>query len=54
MDVLDPEEARSTNFQKLKEAKKEEMFEVRLIIWETRECGADSGAAMNVQIKASY
>ena len=54
VDVLDPEEARTTNFQKLKEAKKEEQFEVRLIVWETREVGGDSGAAMNLQVKASY
>ena len=54
VDVLDTEEARITQWQKFKEIKQEEKFEVRLIIWETREVPPPNGSVMSAQIRASY
>jgi len=54
VDVLDQEETRVTQFQKLQEVSSEERFEVRLIIWETREVPPPNGSVMSAQIKAIY
>jgi len=54
VDVLDAEEARLTTFEKLGRTKIDENYEVRLIIWETREVPIPNGSAMDAYIRASY
>jgi hypothetical protein len=46
VDVFDKEEGENVENVDIKQAKKEEQFEVRLIIWETRDV-VPSGATMN-------
>lgn len=54
VDVIDHEEQRTTPFQKLKEIKNEEEYEVRLIVWETREVPPPNGSVMSAQIRVTY
>ena len=54
VDVLDAEEARQTPLQKIKERKSDDIFEVRLIIWETRDVPPPNGSVISVRVRASY
>lgn len=54
IDVLDAQEARQTLFEKLSRTKSDENYEVRLIIWETREVPIPNGTSMDAYIRASY
>ena len=47
VDVLDQEEARNSQFKKLQQDTSNERFEVRLIIWETREVPPPNGSVMS-------
>ena len=52
--MLDAEETRATPLQKLKERKSDDIFEVRLVIWETRDVPPPNGSVIGVKVRASY
>ena len=52
--MLDAEETRATPLQKLKERKSDDIFEVRLVIWETRDVPPPNGSVIGVRVRASY
>ena len=54
VEVLDAEETRATPLQKLKERKSDDIFEVRLVIWETRDVPPPNGSVIGVRVRASY
>lgn len=54
VDILDAQEARQTLFEKLGRTKLDENYEVRLIIWETRDVPIPNGVSMDAYIRASY
>ena len=54
VEVLDADEAKQTTLMKIDRTKTDEKYEVRLIIWETRDVPIPNGSSMNAQIRASY
>lgn len=53
-EVLTPEEARASPMEKLQENIRIEDYEVRLIIWETREVPLVDGDSVDIYIKAIF
>jgi hypothetical protein len=53
-EVLTPEEARAKPMEKLHENIRVEDYEVRLIIWETREVPLVDGDSVDIYIKAIF
>ena len=54
VEILDAEESRMSTAQKYKVNTGDEEYEVRLIIWETRDVPPPDGSVLNAQIRASY
>jgi hypothetical protein len=53
-EVLTLEESRTIQMERLAEGAKEEYYEVRLIIWETREVPLVDGDSVDIYIKAFF
>lgn len=55
VEVLDNDETRQGNTHKApKERNNDDEYEVRLVIWETRDVPPPNGSVMSAQIRASY